>query len=433
MNYKAFIAAIGAASIVTGWAASDVAAASAGDFFKGKKITLYIGYSAGGGYDRYARTLSRHMGRFIPGKPRMIPKNLTGAGSIKLANALYHSLPQDGTAIGTIGRGLPAEQLFGRKGPTFDAAKFNWIGSMNNEVSMCVLWNGHGHGVKSFDEAKIRTAVIGGTSQGNESVDITIALNNILGSKFKVVAGYPGGALINLAMERGEVHGRCGWSWSSIKSTRGKWLKDNKLVLLLQMALNKHSDKSISHVPLVMDLVKSKRDKAILRLIFARQAMGRPFVTGPKVPADRVQAMRAAFDAALKDAKFTKDAKKGKLEIEPVSGPEIEKLIAKLFATPKDIVEAAKNATSRLSKTKFTKKKFPWIKATGKITKIKRKGKRLSFKLSDGSKSKAKVSGKKTKITIAGNKAKAKALKKGMSCKIVYKGIGTRAKSLDCN
>jgi tripartite-type tricarboxylate transporter receptor subunit TctC len=408
-------------------------AQSVADFYKGKKITVYIGYSAGGGYDRYARTLARHMGRFIPGKPKMIPKNQTGAGSIKLANALYNTLPQDGTAIGTIGRGLPAEQLFGRKGPKFDAAKFNWIGSMNNEVSMCVLWNGHSHGVKTFDDAKVRTAVIGGTSQGNESVDITIALNNIMGTNFKGIMGYPGGALINLAMERGEVDGRCGWSWSSIKSTRGKWLKDNKLVLLLQMALNKHSDKSIEHVPLVMDLVKSERNKSILRLLFARQAMGRPFVTGPKVPAERVQALRAAFDATLKDGKFTKDAKKGKLEIESVTGVEIEKLIAKLFATPKDIVQAAKEATSRLNRTSLTKKKFPWIKATGKITGVKRKGQRLSFKLSDGSKTKARVSGKKTKVTISGKKAKASALKKGMTCKIVYKGIGTRAKSLDCS
>ncbi len=413
-------------------AASLFQAAVAAEFYKGKNITMYIGYSAGGGYDRYARTLSRHMGRYIPGNPAITPKNMTGAGSIVLGNALYNSLPQDGTALGMVGRGLPTEQLFGRKGPKYDASKFNWIGSMNNEVSICVVWSGGKHGVKVFEDAKTHTAIIGGTAQGNESVDITLALNNLLGSKFKVVAGYPGGALINLAMERGEVDGRCGWSWSSIKSTRGKWLKQNKLNILLQMALRKHSDPSIAHVPLVMDLVKSKRDKAILRLLFARQSMGRPIVTGPKVPKDRVKVLRAAFDATFKDAKFIKDAGKSKLEIEPVSGQEIEELIAKVFATPKDLVMAARDVTSRIGKTKLIKKKFPYFTVTGKVTKTKRGGRWLTFKLADGKKAKVRVSGSKTKVKVNGKKAKRKAIKVGMTCKITFKGTGTRAKLLDC-
>ena len=405
------------------------ASASVADFYSVKRVTVYIGYGAGGGYDRYGRALSRHLGRFIPGKPRMIAKNMPGAGSIKLANALYNTLPKDGTAIGIIGRGLPMEPLFGRKGPRYDATKFNWIGSLNNEVSTCVSW--HKSKVKSIEDAKKHQLIFASTAQGSDGVDFAIVMNNIVGTKFKIITGYPGGSTLTVAMEKGESTGRCGWSWSSVKSTRPDWLRDKKINILVQMALKKHPEIPAS-VPLVMELAKNDRDRAILRLIFARQTMGRPFLAPPNVPADRVAALRAGFDAMVKDAKFLKEAKKTKLEIEPVSGDEIEKLIAEVYATPKDIVQAAAEATNRLTKTKMEKKVFPWLTVNGTVTGTKRGGRRISFKLSDGSKAKVRVSGSKTKVTIGGQKAKRKAIKKGMSCKIVYKGSGTRAKSLDC-
>jgi tripartite-type tricarboxylate transporter receptor subunit TctC len=404
-------------------------AQSVADFYKVKRVTVYIGYGAGGGYDRYGRTLSRHMGRFIPGKPRLIAKNMPGAGSIKLANALYNTLPKDGTAMGIIGRGLPMEPLFGRKGPRYDATKFNWIGSLNNEVSTCVSW--HKTGVKTVEDAKKKQLIFATTAQGSDGVDFAIIMNNIVGTKFKLITGYPGGSTLTIAMERGESTGRCGWSWSSIKSTRPDWLRDKKINILVQLALKKHPEIS-PKVPLVMDLAKTKRDKQILRLIFARQTMGRPFLAPPKLPADRVAALRNAFDTMVKDKGFLKDAKKTKMEIQPVSGKEIEKLIANVYATPKDIVQAAAEATNRLTKTKLEKKVFPWLTVQGKVTGTKRGGRRISFKLTDGSKAKVRVSGSKTKVKVAGKKAKRKAIKKGMSCKIVYKGSGTRAKSLDC-
>lgn len=408
---------------------SDAQAQSVADFYKTKRVTVYIGYGAGGGYDRYGRILSRNMGAFLPGKPRMIAKNMPGAGSIKLANALYNTFPKDGSVIGIIGRGVPMEPLFGRKGPRFDATKFNWIGSLNNEVSTCVSW--HKTGVKTIEDAKNKELIFAATAQGSDGVDFAVIMNNIIGTKFRVITGYPGGSTLTIAMERGESTGRCGWSWSSVKSTRPDWLRDKKINILVQMALKKHPEIS-SDVPLVMDLAKNERDRKILRLIFARQTMGRPFVAPPKVPADRVAALRKAFDAMSTDPGFLKKAKRGKMEIQPASGAEIEKLIADVYATPEDIVKAAAEATNRLTKTKMEKKVFPWLTVSGTVTGTKRGGRRISFKLSDGSKAKVRVSGSKTKVKIGGKKAKRKAIAKGMTCKIVYKGSGTRAKSLDC-
>jgi tripartite-type tricarboxylate transporter receptor subunit TctC len=430
MNFSRLMTSLGAAGLAGAMLTAAPASADAvSDFYKTKRITVYIGYGAGGGYDRYGRILARHIGAFLPGKPRVIAKNLPGAGSIKLANALYNTLPKDGSAIGIIGRGLPMEPLFGRKGPQFDATKFNWIGSLNNEVSTCVSW--HKTGVKTFEQAKKKELIFATTAQGSDGVDFAIILNNIIGTKFRLITGYPGGSTLTIAMERGESTGRCGWSWSSIKSTRPDWIRDKKLNILVQMALKKHPEIS-PDVPLVMDLVKSKRNKQIMRLIFARQTMGRPFLAPPKVPADRVAALQGAFNTMVKDPNFLKRAKKTRMEIQPVSGKEIAALINDVYATPKDIVRAAAEATNRLTKTKLEKKVFPWLTVSGKVTGTKRGGRSISFKLTDGSKAKVKVSGSKTKVKVAGKKAKRKVIKKGMSCKIVYKGTGTRAKSLDC-
>ena len=428
MKSLRLIGALGAASLLAGSMGATTALADAKSFYKSKRITVYIGYAAGGGYDRYGRTLARHMGKHMPGNPRMVAKNKTGAGSIVLANALYNTFPKDGSAIGIVGRGIAMEPLFGRKGPKFDATKFNWIGSLNNEVSTCVTW--HKTGIKTIQDAMKKEVILATTAQGSDGVDFAIAANNILGTKFKLITGYPGGSTLTVAMERGESHGRCGWSWSSVKTTRPDWVRDKKINILVQMALRSHSE--LPGVPLVMDLAKTDRDRKTLRLIFARQTMGRPFLAPPGVPADRVKALRDGFNAMVKDATFLKEANKIKMEVQPVTGQEIEALIKDVYASPKDIVEAAAAATSRLTKTTVEKKVFPWLKVSGKVTKTKRGGRRISFKLTDGSKAKVKVSGSKTKVKVNGAKAKRKAIKKGMTCKIVYKGSGTRAKSLDC-
>jgi tripartite-type tricarboxylate transporter receptor subunit TctC len=310
------------------------------DFYTGRTIELYIGYSAGGGYDTYARTIARHLPKHIPGNPTIVPKNMKGAGSLKLTNYLYNVAAKDGSVIGTIGRGMPMEPLLGGKGVQFDPQKFNWIGSANNEVSICGAW--HKTGIKTWGDVMAKELIVGGTGSGADTDTFPLLLKNMFGAKLKLISGYPGGNDILLAMERGEVGGRCGWSWSSVKAKKRAWITDGKVNVFLQMSVAKHPD--LPDVPLVMDLAKTEEEKQILKLIFARQVMGRPYVAPPGVPAERIKALRQAFDATLQDPEFLAEASKSKLEINLVTGPEIEGLLKEIYAAPKEIAKKATQA-----------------------------------------------------------------------------------------
>ena len=318
-------------------------AQSGADFFKGKTIQFIIGYEPGTGYDLYARLLARYYGASIPGAPGVVSQNMPGAGSIKAANYLFEVAPRDGTQVGMIGRGTPMTPLLGGKGATFkDDASFTWIGSMNNEVSVCVAW--HTSGVKTIEDAMARELTTSATSLGADDTTVFPAvLNAMIGTKFKWITGYPGGSAMNLAMERGEADGRCGWSWSSIKSTQADWLKTGKISLLLQLSLSKHPD--LPNVPLIMDFAKTEEQKRVLELIFARQVMGRPVLAPPGLPAERVNVLRRAFDATMRDKAFLAEADKGNWEITPVSGEEIEALMKRVYATPPAVVELAQKVT----------------------------------------------------------------------------------------
>ncbi len=338
-SLRARAGAILASLLVAGSAAAQTPA----DFYRGKTIQFLIGYEPGTGYDLYARLLTRYYGKHIPGAPNVVPQNMPGAGSIKAANYLYEISPRDGTQLGMTGRGTPMTPLLGGKGATFkDNASFSWIGSMNNEVSVCVAW--HTSGVTTIEEAMQRELTTSATSLGADDTTVfPAALNAMIGTKFKWITGYPGGSAMNLAMERGEAQGRCGWSWSSIKSTHPEWLKDNKIALLLQLSLGRHPD--LPNVPLIMDFAKTDEQRAVLELIFARQVMGRPVLAPPALPADRLEALRRAFDATMKDPVFLAEAAKGDWEITPVSGEDIEVLMKRVYATPPAIVELAKQVT----------------------------------------------------------------------------------------
>lgn len=406
--------------------ATPVAAQDVAKFYKGKRVTIFVGFSAGGGYDLYARILSRHMGRHIPGNPGMVVKNRTGAGSMTLTNALYATLPKDGTVMAEIGRGLPTEPLFGNKKAKFDPVKFTWVGSMNNEVSTCVAW--HTVPVNTWEDMITRGMVVGGVGRGTDTDAFPIVMNNVLGTKLRLITGYPGGADINLAYQRGEVEGRCGWSWSSVVSTRGKWLKEKKIKVLIQMATAKHPD--LPTVPFIMDLAKTEKDKQILKLIFSRQLWGRPFLAPPGLPPERAKALRAAFDATMKDAKFLAETKKLKLEINPVNGETIEKGIKELYGYPKEIIEAAKKSLRYEGNIKISKAVIPVETMSGTISSVKRGGRRVSFKGADGKTKKTRVSGRNTEIMVAGKKAKRKALKVGLACKLTFQA--SAAKKIEC-
>ena len=318
-------------------AAPIASAQSPADFYKGRNVDLYIGYSVGGAYDLYARVIARHLGKHIPGNPTIVPKNMEGAGSLRLANWIYNVGPKDGTALATIGRGTAFDPLLGSKAAQFRADRFTWIGSANNEVSVCVAWKGSG--VTRFEDVLTKELIVGGTGQAADTDQFPRILNGVLGAKFKIVSGYPGGNDVTLAMERGEVKGRCGWSWSSVLATHKRWIDDKSITVLAQLSLNKHPD--LPDVPLIMDFAKSEDQQQIFKLIFARQVMGRPYLAPPGVPADRADALRKAFMDTMRDPEFLAEAEKSQLEITPVAGPEVEKLVNDLYQTPKALADKA--------------------------------------------------------------------------------------------
>lgn len=308
-------------------------------FYSGKTVRVVVGYAPGGGYDTYARTLAAHIGKHIPGNPTVIVENMAGAGSLKAANYLFTTAPKDGTVFGTFGRGLPASELLGDTEVQFKSTQFNWMGSMNDEVSICVVRSDSK--TKTFQDALTNSVRIGATGPDDDTGFFPRFLNGLVGTKFDLKVGYPGGNDVNLAIERGEVEGRCGFSWSSLVSTRQKWLDDKFITILVQMSLNKHPDIP-SSVPLVMEFMKDAEQKQLAEVVFSRQTMGRPYAIPPGVPAERVKALRTAFDKTMKDEAFLADAKKAKQELNPKGGEEIQKIVEKIFQTPQPLRDKLK-------------------------------------------------------------------------------------------
>jgi tripartite-type tricarboxylate transporter receptor subunit TctC len=300
-------------------------------FYSGKTVRVVIGYTPGGGYDTYGRLLAAHIQKHIPGNPTVIVENMDGAGSLKAANYLFTTAPKDGTVFGTFGRGLPASELLGDADVAFKSTQFNWMGSMNDEVSVCVVRSDSR--AKTFQDAISGPVRIGATGPDDDTGFFPRFLNGLIGTKFELKVGYPGGNDVNLAIERGEVDGRCGFSWSSLVSTRQNWLDQKFITILVQMSLNKHPDIP-SNVPLILDFMTTAEQKQLAEVVFSRQTMGRPFAIPPGVPTARVQALRDAFDKTMKDAAFLEDAKKAKQELNPKGGKDIQAIVEKIFQTP---------------------------------------------------------------------------------------------------
>jgi len=318
--------------------ASTASAQTPAEFYRGKNIDLYINVSVGGGYDLYARMVARHLSKHMPGNPTIVPKNMDGGGGMRLANWLYNIGPKDGTALGAVARAMAFEPLLGNKAAQYDGRRFNYIGSANDEVSVCVAW--HTSGVKTFEDAQKTELVVGSGGVADDTYQYPALLNNMFGAKFKMISGYPGGNEINLAMERGETQGRCSIPWSTVKATRRWWIEEKKVNLLMQYSLGKHVD--LLDVPLVMDLAKTDEQRTILKLIFGRQVMGRPFAAPPDVPKDRVAALRKAFMDTMADKDFLAEAEKAKFEITPVSGEKLESLVLEVYRhTTPELAEKA--------------------------------------------------------------------------------------------
>jgi tripartite-type tricarboxylate transporter receptor subunit TctC len=335
MNTKAFTAAL---TFVVVALASPAYPQSVEEFYRGKTITIQVGFTAGGGYDLYARLLGRHMGRHIPGNPQIVVQNMPGAGSLKATQYVYSVAPKDGTVLASVSRGMATEPLLNNA--NFDATKLAWIGSITSETSICATW--HTSQVKTWDDMFKREFTLGGSAVGADPDTFALILRNVFGAKVKLVTGYPGGNEINLAMERGEVDGRCGWSWSSLKSQK-QWLP--QINPLIQFALEKNAD--IPQVPFALERAANDEQRQVLRLLVAGQYLGRPFFSTPDVPTDRKAALRAAFDATMKDEQFLAEAAKLDLEVAPATGKAIDAFLAELYATPKDVVRKAAAAIQK--------------------------------------------------------------------------------------
>ena len=308
---------------------------SVGDFYKGKTIDLYIGLSAGGGYDLYARTTAKHMEKHIPGNPSIVPKQMLGAGGQKAAAFVYEVAPKDGTAIAAGPQEIALDQALGTLPIKFDATKVHWIGNPSIDNNVVVLW--HTSGVKTIEDAKKKEFVIAATAPNGASAQYPQVLNTLVGTKFKIIAGYPGGRDMDLAMERGEVHGRGSNAWASYKATQPDWLKDGKINLIAQIGLTKEAE--LPNVPLLMDLGATAEDRAALKLLSTVTAVGRPLFTSPGTPPDRVAALRRAFDLTVKDPAYIADLQKINLALNPMSGAELQKVVEDTVNTPKPIVE----------------------------------------------------------------------------------------------
>ena len=330
-----------ALSVLAAWPVPARADAVA-DFYKGKQINMYIGSDTGGGYDLYARVVGRRLANHIPGNPSIIPKNMAGAGSLTMTNYVSNVAPKDGTAIGAPQNIIPFEGLLHILSPNgekaqFDSTKLNWLGSASRDLYLVLNW--YTSPVKTFADLKTMQMVVGSSGPSTEHSTTATLFNNVFKTKFKIVTGYPGSADVMLAMQRGEVEGISGHGYSSLMSEYSDLVKEKKIRILMQFGME--PSPQLKDVPFALDLVETEFDREVLQFIFTKYDILRLYFVPAGVPADRVAALRTAFDETMKDPGFLADAEKAKIEVAPVSGIEVQKLIADLYQMPKNVVEKA--------------------------------------------------------------------------------------------
>ena len=368
------------------------------DFYRGKNLNLIVGYSAGGGYDTYARIVARHLGKHIPGQPSVVVQNMPGAGSLKLANFLFNVAPKDGATIGTFSRGMAMEPLIGGSNVQFDATRFAWLGSGTNEVSVFTVW--HTAPIRTWQDMLEKPFTVGGEGSGSDPDIYALLLKNAFGAKLKLISGYPGTAEIAIALERGEVDSRASWSWSSLKALRpqwiaetvprllnalvgtrfrlvsgypasteamlamergevdgassswaavkvGKqaWLRENKIKIILQTTPERIAE--LPHTPSLGEIGDSAEDRQVFALYASGSAIGRSVLAPPGLPPERVQALRGAFQAMVKDPEFVADIQRLNVELDPLPGEQVGELVVRTLNVPAAVRERAKLAFGR--------------------------------------------------------------------------------------
>jgi tripartite-type tricarboxylate transporter receptor subunit TctC len=319
-------------------------AESAADFYKGKTVSLIAGFPPGGGYDTYVRVLARHYGRFLPGQPTVVASNMPGAGSLTAANTIYAKYVPDGLALAMFASSAAMEPLVGNKSALFDATKFSWIGSMSQDVAFCGVWQ-HPGGATTFDEMMTKETIIGGGAPAAITYQHPMVLKNVLHAKLKVIQGYKGTRDINIAMQRGEVHGTCGMFGSSVNSQFGAEVKDGRMKLFIQMG-SKRSN-AFGNIPSVFDYAKTEEQRQILQFHFGQLLLGRPLAGPPGIPDDRLAALRTALFETMKDPQFLEEAHKAGLDIDPVPPEDVLALLRQFAAFSPEILQKATDAMGR--------------------------------------------------------------------------------------
>lgn len=304
---------------------ASTADAQTADFYKGKTVEILVGFSPGGGYDAYARALGGVLGKYMPGNPKVVVRNMTGAGSLRLALFLADAAPADGATIGIFDNGLMIAPLLKPETAKFDASKLRWVGSTSKDTQICLVWRELG--ISSIEDVKKREVTFGVTGLDDIRYMSTAMMRHVAGAKIKIVPGYPGSTDIRLAIERGELDGVCD-SWQSLKSTKADWVRDNKVNILVQMATKSHPD--LANVPTITQFADASM-KTALDLLVSPGESGRSFAAPPNVPADRLDALRRAFDAAVKDKEFLETTQKARLDVDPMSGEDIELFINRIY------------------------------------------------------------------------------------------------------
>jgi tripartite-type tricarboxylate transporter receptor subunit TctC len=317
-------------------------AQSVADFYRGKTVTVTVGLAAGGGYDLHARVLAKYLGRHIPGMPAVVVKNSPGAGGLALVNALSSSVSRDGTEIATFDRGIALDPLFGGSQVRFDPLKLGWLGSTDNDASTCLSW--HTSAVKTMDNVMRTPLIVGGTGATAVANTFPRVLNAVLGTKFVIIPGYPGAADALVAMERGETQGFCSLGFSTLEALRPEWVRDRKVNVFVQLALEKSPDHP--DVPLALDFARTEADRQAIALIVSPNLFARPFAAPPGLPGERLEALRHAFDDTVRDPDYLAEAKARALHIELVTGAELEAVLRRLYATPPEIVARVKAAVN---------------------------------------------------------------------------------------
>lgn len=317
--------------------AGPVTAETAEQFYRGRTINLIIGFDVGGGYDIYARLAARYLGDHVVGAPKIVPQNMPGAGGLAAMNYLYRVAPKDGSVIGATHSNIALGQIMGGKNIEYDARKFNWLGRMTSTIDVHYVW--HTSPTKSFDDLKTRVTVAAGTGPSSNSVIFPKLLNAIAGTKIKLISGFKGTGQANLAMERGEVE-MVDKPWEGVKSENGDWLRDKKIRLIVQYGVNRHRD--LPDLPTIVERMETDEQKQIMRLFVSTSEIGRSMVIPPNVPSDRVEAMRDGFVKMTRDPALLAEAKKANLDLDPMSGADLQKLVASTFDLKPEVVEHAR-------------------------------------------------------------------------------------------